>query len=455
MRFSVEAAHHHALVCAASLAALGLGLALQSFSALALDSKLVASGLNQPLFVTAPQGDARLFIVEKGGLIKVQRNGVVQPTPLLNISGSVNTDGERGLLGMAFDPNFANPDPMAPGYRTFYVNYIDRTSLSTVVASYQISASDANRADAASAKTLITVLQPTGRSNHKAGWIGFRPGEANHLYIATGDGGSGNDPDRLAQNLNSNLGKMLRIDVRGDAFLTDPNRNYSIPVTNPFAGAIAGNDEIWAYGLRNPYRNSFDRLTGDLYIGDVGQGAREEIDFERADFLEGANYGWRAREGKFDNPGVSDAAPTGAIDPLYDYGHGDQFDPPFEAFEGRSVTGGYVYRGSVAELQGRYIFGDYISGQIWSFKVDRNTGQIVAGSLQDLTATFANAVSPINEISSFGEDGFGNLYVVDLGGQVFALVPEPSAWAMLLAGLVVLGLLVRRRNGTSVPHALG
>jgi len=443
MRFSVEAAHHHALVCAASLAALGLGLALQSFSALALDSKLVASGLNQPLFVTAPQGDARLFIVEKGGLIKVQRNGVVQPTPLLNISGSVNTDGERGLLGMAFDPNFANPDPMAPGYRTFYVNYIDRTSLSTVVASYQISASDANRADAASAKTLITVLQPTGRSNHKAGWIGFRPGEANHLYIATGDGGSGNDPDRLAQNLNSNLGKMLRIDVRGDAFLTDPNRNYSIPVTNPFAGAIAGNDEIWAYGLRNPYRNSFDRLTGDLYIGDVGQGAREEIDFERADFLEGANYGWRAREGKIDNSAVSDPAPANAVDPIYDYPRS----------QGASVIGGYVYRGPVAELQGRYLFGDYISERIWSLRVDPLTGALVPGSVQELTATFANSAG-INEISSFGEDGFGNLYVVDLGGQVFALVPEPSAWAMLLAGLVALGLLVRRRNGTFVPHAL-
>lgn len=443
MRFSVEAAHHHALVCAASLAALGLGLALQSFSALALDSQLVASGLNQPLFVTAPQGDARLFIVEKGGLIKVQRNGVVQPTPLLNISGSVNTDGERGLLGMAFDPNFANPDPMAPGYRTFYVNYIDRTSLSTVVASYQISASDANRADAASAKTLITVLQPTGRSNHKAGWIGFRPGEANHLYIATGDGGSGNDPDRLAQNLNSNLGKMLRIDVRGDAFLTDPNRNYSIPVTNPFAGAIAGNDEIWAYGLRNPYRNSFDRLTGDLYIGDVGQGAREEIDFERADFLGGANYGWRAREGKIDNSAVSDPAPANAVDPIYDYPRS----------QGASVIGGYVYRGPVAELQGRYLFGDYISERIWSLRVDPLTGALVPGSVQELTATFANSAG-INEISSFGEDGFGNLYVVDLGGQVFALVPEPSAWAMLLAGLVALGLLVRRRNGTFVPHAL-
>jgi hypothetical protein len=431
-------------------AVVALSLAATSAGVQALESRLVASGLSQPLFLTAPAGDSRLFIVEKAGRIKIQHNGVVQATPFLDISALVSSgNDERGLLGLAFDPNFAQPGQ--PGYQTFYVNYIDRTSLNTVVASYTVSANEPNRADTATANVLLTVLQPSGLSNHKAGWIGFRPGEPNNLYIATGDGGSSNDPNGRAQSPNDNLGKMLRIDVRGDAFPGDAVRDYLIPAGNPFGrdsqgNDIPGNDEIWAYGLRNPYRNSFDRVTGDFYIADVGQDAREEINFERASFAGGANYGWRAREGKFDNPNVGDAAAGNAVDPVYDYAHGvTGRNPRFLPFEGNSVTGGYVYRGPLAELQGQYIFGDYVSERIWSLRVDPVTGTLVTGSLRDLTATFANAAG-INRISSFGEDGFGNLYAVDIGGQIFALVPEPSSWAMLLAGALALLPLARRRD---------
>jgi glucose/arabinose dehydrogenase len=304
----------------AVLAGVALAIMLYASGVLALETRLVASGFSQPLFVGAPAGDARLFIVEKGGRILVrQPDGPV--STFLNIGSSganlIDTSGERGLLGLAFDPNFARPG--SPGFGAFYVNYVDRTSLNTVVARYQVSAGNPNLANASSRQTVITVPQPSGLDNHKAGWIGFRPGEPDNLYVATGDGGSGNDPANRAQNPSDNLGKMLRINVRGDDFAADANRNYSIPSTNPFVGR-AGNGEIWAYGLRNPYRNSFDRRTGDLWIADVGQNTREEIDFEPASFAGGANYGWRLREGTIatptGSPPVGGPRPADNVDPV-------------------------------------------------------------------------------------------------------------------------------------------
>src|SRR5690349_6570486 len=305
---------------------LATGFASIGFAAVPpLQTKIVASGLDRPLFVTAPSGDSRLFIVEQGGAIKILQNGAVLPTPFLNLSSSVDTSGERGLLGMAFDPNFATN-------RRFYVDYIDKTTLNTVVATYQASAAQPKIADAASGQTVLTVAQPAGLNNHKAGWIGFRPGEPNNLYIATGDGGGANDPQNRAQNLDENLGKILRVDVSADRF---PNDNAKYGYAIPAGNMTGGNPEIFASGLRNPYRDSFDRETGTFYIADVGQDKREEVDIGKA----GANYGWRTFEGTFLNfpndPPIPNHTP-----PIYEYDHNGA---------GASITGGYVYRGSAIE----------------------------------------------------------------------------------------------------------
>lgn len=371
----------------------------------------VASGFSEPLFLTAPAGDSRLFVVEKGGTIRVLVNGVTQAAPFLNLGSTINPAGEGGLLGLAFDPAYATNG-------RFYVDYIDAATSNTVVARYTVS-SDANIANPASAQTILSVAQPAGLSNHKAGWIGFRPGETSNLYVATGDGGSGDDPENRAQNLLDNLGKILRVDVSGSG------AGYTIPAGNPFAGATPGNDEIWDYGLRNPFRNSFDRQTGDLYLADVGQSTREEINFEAALSAGGNNYGWRALEGKGDNPGVADPAPPGAVGPIFDYAHGGP-----DLITGSSITGGYVYRGSaIPELDGTYFFGDFISGTIASLQYE-------GGVLTDLTnrtlESNAAALIGTNSLSSFGEDGLGELYLVDYGGQIYKLVPEPSAAALLL-----------------------
>ena len=394
-------------------------------SALALQTQIVASGLSQPLFATAPKGDSRLFIVEQGGLIKILQNGTVLPTPFLDLSNAVNTSGERGLLGMAFDPDFAEN-------RRFYVNYIDRTTLDTVVATYQASTAQPNVADAASRQTVITIAQPAGLDNHKAGWIGFRPGEAGNLYIGTGDGGSANDPQNRAQNLNDNLGKMLRVDVSADRFPGDPAQyGYAIP-----AGNLAGaNPEIYAYGLRNPYRDSFDRETGTFYIADVGQNNREEINIGTA----GANYGWRTFEGtRLNFPG--DPPIGNHTLPIYEYDHNGG---------GASITGGYVYRGSLIDgLDGTYFFADFITDKIMSF---RFTGSGIT-ELTDRTAELLSPTGISGSISSFGEDGFGNLYLVSLNGQVgmITAIPEPKAYAMMLAGMVLVTLFVRRRKKAAI-----
>lgn len=391
-----------------------------------LQTNLVATGLDRPLFATAPLGDSRLFIVEQGGLIKVLQNGTVLPTPFLDLSGSVNTAGERGLLGMAFDPNFASN-------RRFYVNYIDRDSLDTVVATYQVNATQPNMADASSRQQILTVDQPEFR-NHKAGWIGFRPGETQNLYIATGDGGSRDDPGNRAQNLSENLGKILRVDVSSDQHPVDGSQyGYTIPAGN----MENANPEIYAYGLRNPYRNSFDRETGAFYIGDVGQNSREEIDIGVA----GANYGWRKFEGtELNFPG--DAEIANHTPPIHEYSHTDA---------GGSIIGGYVYRGSAIDgLEGTYFFADFVTGKVMSFRYIENAG---VTELTDRTAELLSPTGISGGITSFGEDGFGNLYLVSINGQVgmIAAIPEPHTWVMMFAGLGLMGVWMR--HGRKTVHS--
>ena len=393
---------------------------LAGMPALALQSVLVGSGYNQPLLVTAPVGDSRLFVIEKAGRIRVQQGTTV--STYLDLSSQIDSVGERGLLGMAFDPNFASNG-------RFYVNYIDNTTKNTVVASYTASSATAATADPSSGRVVISVAQPAGLDNHKAGWIGFSVADPGRLYIATGDGGGGNDPNNRAQNLNDNLGKILRI-------VPLPGGGYSVPADNPFAGAVPGNDEIWAYGLRNPFRNSFDRQTGNLWIGDVGQSAREEINFAASGNGRGANYGWRAREGSIDNPGVPDPAPSGAVNPIYDYAQGVQ---------GRSVIGGYVYRGTAEPgLDGTYLFGDFVSGRIFSLRESNGA----ATNFTDRTAELGTPFGGFT-LASLGEDGVGNIYAVGLNGNIFRIasaVPEPGSGALLLAGAGVIGLRLRRRR---------
>ena len=357
----------------------------------------VATGLSEPLFAVAPPDDlGRLFLVEKGGQIKILDLATQQvlPTAFLNLTGQIATSGEQGLLGLAFHPDYAQNG-------LFYVNVIN-TSGDTEIRRYQVSSTDPNLADPASAALVIAIDQPAGLTNHKAGWLEF--GRDGYLYAALGDGGGAGDPGNNAQNLNSLLGKLLRLDVNADAFPADATRNYALPADNPFVGA-PGADEIWALGLRNPWRPGFDRGLGDLYIADVGQNAWEEIDLG----LAGANYGWDLREGPDAFNGGSVPAPIPFTGPIYAY----------QQPGSQSITGGYVYRGTSEGLQGDYFFADFISGRVFTLQFDGSAWVAV-----ERTAQIATSAGSINSPSSFGQDGSGNLYVVDIDGDVFRLTPN-------------------------------
>jgi glucose/arabinose dehydrogenase len=316
------------------MAALAVGLSTTAAPAAITGLQRVASGVGAPIFVTHAPGDtSRLFIAERGGAVRILdlNTGALLATPFLTMSG-VSTDGEGGFLGLAFHPDYFNSG--MPGFGKFYVNVTTNSTTQTHIREFQVSAGNPNAADAASQKEVLSFAQP--QTNHNGGWMGFSPNNK-FLYIATGDGGGSNDSDTghtastgNAQDVTGNmLGKMLRVDPTGDDFPGDAARNYSIPPTNPFKAGVGtpdddgGDDEIWAFGLRNPFRDSFDRMTGDLWIGDVGQGAREEIDFESAASTGGRNYGWRLREGLIATPsggvGGTCTGTTVCIDPVYDY----------------------------------------------------------------------------------------------------------------------------------------
>lgn len=367
----------------------------------------VATGFNQPLFAAGVPGRPNIIaIVEKTGRIRLLNatTGAINATAFLDVSAQITTDSERGLLGLAFAPDYATS-------RTFYVN-LKNLAGETEVRRYQVLAADPDRADPATANVILRYSQRF--SNHNGGWIGFGPD--NLLYIGTGDGGSGGDPDNNGQNPASLLGKMLRIDVRSDAFPADDLRDYAIPAGNPFA-ATGGAAEVWALGLRNPFRASFDPATGDLWIGDVGQGAVEEIDRVRAG-QNGLHFGWSILEGTQQfKPGAT----TGFTPPVAQYLHGSG------PLQGRSVTGGHVYRGPVESLNGRYIFGDFVVPNIWSIAVAAvsDDATIMSEAFTVRTTAFAPTAGAINNIASFGTDpANGNLFIVDFDGDIFLVEPS-------------------------------
>jgi len=395
---------------------------------------LLGSGLSAPVFATAAPGDpSRLFIAEQGSgntaaikILDLTTNSVL-PTPFVTVTG-VQTGGEQGLLGMAFAPDYATSGRFfvnftAPGTGGF-ANTIN-------IREYTRSSTNANLADPATARAILQV--PHDSSNHNAGWIGFSPrtGDVGNLYITMGDGGGANDTDNDAQTTSSLLGKILRIDVNAgvDGFPADPNKNYGIPATNPFAASTTAAPEIFTLGLRNPFRASFDRATGDLFIGDVGQGSREEVSVQKASNPNGGeNYGWRAREGLIQNPAYPNENIPGAVDPIDDYTQS----------VGRSVIGGYVYRDSaVGALAGKYVFADYYG--------DNNFGDAELGDVftLDYNGTSASNFQTITEtlfpannqhgIPSLAEDAAGELYVLSqVSGEVFKIVPEPGSTVLLL-----------------------
>lgn len=350
--------------------------------------QLVAQGLSQPLFLTAPRSDSsRLFVVEQGGRVRIIRNDTLLTRNFLDLRGRVATGNEQGLLSIAFHPQYASN-----GY--VFVSYTN-TAGDTRIVRYRVS-SNPDSLDAASGDTILSVDQPY--SNHNGGLVAFGPD--GFFYVGLGDGGSANDPQNRAQNPANILGKMLRLDVNGAL-------PYTIPATNPFAGGSSPLPEIWALGLRNPWRFSFDRANGDLFIADVGQGDREEVNLQSGASAGGENYGWRIMEGRECRGGGS-CNMSGLILPIVEYANGD---------DGCAVTGGYVYRGSaIAGLAGTYFYADYCNAWIRSFR--HNGGQLVDHW------DWSHKLVSGGPISSFGEDARGELYVVAHNGRIYRLVKQ-------------------------------
>lgn len=364
---------------AIALALTSPGAGARPLPRLALEP-VVTTGLREPVYVTpAGDGSGRLFVVEQRGVVRVLRDGVLLPHPFLDIAARVRAGGEQGLLGLAFHPRYRETG-------RYFVNYTRVPDGATVVAEYRVS-EDPNRSEAAE-RVLLVVPQPY--ANHNGGMLAFGPD--GFLYVALGDGGAAGDPGNRAQNPEELLGKILRLDVDRPG----TTRPYGIPPDNPFARG-GGRPEVFALGLRNPWRFSFDRRTGELWVGDVGQNRWEEIDVIRP----GGNYGWRIMEGRHCFQPPVGCPTQGLVPPVAEY----------RLAEGRcSVIGGYVYRGRrMPDLVGTYLFGDYCSGEVFV---------LVQGRVQVLLRT------PFR-ISSFGEDEDGELYVVDHQGAVHRLVPAP------------------------------
>lgn len=367
-----------------------------------IQATLLADAGARAVFVTAAPGDDGFVyaLTKDDGVISRIDTATGASTPFLDIPQEEFTGGgEQGVLGLAFHPDYDTNG-------RFFV-YLTNADGDCEIREYTHQPGNPPTADAAFVQTIITIPHPTN-ANHNGGSILFGPDGL--LYVSVGDGG-GFEPSNNAQKLDVLLGKILRIDIDSDAFPGDPTRNYATPPDNPFGGATPGADEIWDYGLRNPWRISFDPLTGDLYIGDVGHTQREEVDYEEAGSGGGFNYGWKLREGFINGPGWPPPGPLSLTDPVLDYDH----------TVGKSITGGYVYRGPAPGLEGVYFFADFITGRLFTLRmvdgvaedaIDR-TGQVVGANL--------------SYVSSFGTDGAGNLYVVTFGGEIFRLDPTVAA----------------------------
>ena len=386
-------------------AARGLAFGLLLLAPTAVRAELaletVLTNLGGPVRLVAPAADDRLFVVERGGLVRVFNQDGAERGTFIDLSSLTLVTNERGLLGLAFPPDYAISG-------RFYVSYTDDTAGTTtnsILARYQVS-TDPDVADAGSAEILLTVFQP--QSNHNGGHIEFGPDGM--LYFGFGDGGGAGDTDNNSQDDQSLLGKMLRLDVSGPGA-------YAIPVDNPFVGATP-RDEIWAKGLRNPWCFSFDRVAGDLYIADVGQALLEEIDVQPASSGGGENYGWRLMEGSACFNPQANCNDGSLVLPVHEYGHS----------AGRcSISGGYVYRGAtIPSEEGSYFFADWCSGEVWTLRWSEAGG---ATGITNRTAELTTAF-PLSGITSFGQDGRGELYVIESStGQIHRIVdanPTPS-----------------------------
>jgi glucose/arabinose dehydrogenase len=357
--------------------------------AVAVGLQEVASGLSLPLYLTAPPGDTgRLFIVEKGGAIRIVKGGTLLPTPFLDLTGRVSTGGEQGLLGLAFDPGYADNG-------RFVVHYTDLSG-NTVVSLFRVTDGDPDRADPATETIVLTAEQPF--SNHNGGQILFGPDGM--LYVGLGDGGGSGDPGDRGQSLTDLLGGILRVDVSSGT-------SYTVPPDNPFVGRTDARPEIWSFGLRNPWRFTFDPATGDLYVADVGEHAWEEVDVvtAAAGAGRGANFGWSRTEGRhcYADAGCD---PSQYTLPVAEYSHDG----------GCSISGGFVYRGAaIPALQGHYFYADYCQGWVRSFRLQN--GEAVEPQQWPTLA-------PGGAVPSFGQDAAGELYVLSAEGRVFRIVPK-------------------------------
>lgn len=380
-----------ALVVVFSMASLSAGAHATPDADTLLTRDTIAVDLDQPIFLTTPKGDTnRLFVVELPGSIRIIKNGVLLPDPFLDITAQTCDNPENGLLGLAFHPDYATN-----GY--FYVQYNDN-DCNLVVSRFTRSLTSGDSSDAGSEFTILTIDQPDF-PDHNGGTIAFGPDGM--LYIPTGDGRCCGDPFANAQNTNVLLGKLLRIDV-------DTGSPYAIPADNPFLGSGSVLNEIVGVGLRNPYRCSFDRLTGDLYLADVGQNLWEEVSFvDSSGLVSARNFGWPTLEGTncYEPPSGCDA--TGLQLPIHEYEHLGQC----------SITGGFVYRGcAITELQGRYIFGDFCTGQIWSLS---HNGVSVVDLIEHTDEIGSDGLT----LTGFGEDANGEMYICTILGAVIRIVP--------------------------------
>ncbi|MBK1791295.1 PQQ-dependent sugar dehydrogenase [Persicirhabdus sediminis] len=360
--------------------------------------KTLSHKFDKPLWLGSPAGEnSKVWVVEKEGMIYSYDLATGQPKLFMDFTSVIDVQAnEQGLLGMAFCPDYSSS-------RRFYLYYTDADH-AVKIARFRADAS-LMTADAATKEELITIDQPY--KNHNGGWLEFGPD--GFLYAGIGDGGAANDPKDAGQDLKTHLGKILRLDVSVE-------KSYSIPGDNPFVNDDKALNEIWAYGLRNPWRCTFDAKSGDLYIADVGQNHWEEINYLPAGSAGGANFGWRLREGLIETPNkkAGGKKPAGAIDPIHVYAHGSA------AGEGLSITGGCVYRGKIKSLDGHYFFADYVTPHVWSFKVEAGK----AAQLKDWSNILKAENGGLRSIASFGQDGQGELYIVTLAGWIHQITEQ-------------------------------